>query len=487
MAPANLRTDARRTVTRRSVLVGGASIAVAIISGCAGSSKGDGESSVGPGASNGTGGARAVPDPVASVVHRWSADPLAGGTYSFLPPGVTDEARATLAVPVGPRLVLAGEATSVEHPSTVPGALESGRRAAEQLAEVDPADAPIVVVGAGIAGLAAARDLTDAGYEVVVLDARDRVGGRVTSVELAGTPVDLGAGWIEGSDGNPMTAIAEDLGISLVETDWSDAIVRRRGGATVDPNEVATAVETVDQAIADAVATGIEDEDERPFDMLLADVLGFDPADPGNESQVLVAWAVDAAITYDLAADPAQLGAVGVDEGEAFDGPELMLRGGYGQVPAALADALDVRLGATVVDVAYDETGVVVTLGDGSTVEGAAAVVTVPIGVLQSGDLGFDPPLPAPVRAAVDAIDMGVLTKVFVRFDEVFWDDDVDVIGYLDPDAPGTWATWVNLTELTGEPILLGLNGGRRARALEAEGDDAVVASAMAALRAMYG
>ncbi|MCB1262940.1 MAG: FAD-dependent oxidoreductase, partial [Acidimicrobiales bacterium] len=359
--------------------------------------------------------------------------------------------------PVGPRLVLAGEATSVEHPSTVPGALLSGRRAAEQLAdELDPADGPVVVVGAGVAGLAAARDLIDAGFEVVVLDARDRVGGRVTSTDLGGVPVDLGAGWIEGTDGNPMTAIVEDLGVGLVETDWSDAVVRLPGGATVAHADVVDAVDAVDVAIGAAVADAGDGEDDRPFDELLAQQLGFSLDEASGEAQTLLVWAVDSAITYDLAADPAQLGAVGVDEGEPYDGPEMMLRGGYGQVPAALADGVAVRLGAVVAEVAHDDAGVMVTLDDGTTVDAAAAVVTVPIGVLQAGELTFVPSLPAPVRAAIEALDMGVLTKVFVRFDDVFWDDDVDVIGFLDPDEPGRWATWVNLTELTGAPILLG-------------------------------
>ncbi|MEZ5207858.1 MAG: FAD-dependent oxidoreductase [Acidimicrobiales bacterium] len=165
-----------RTVTRRTVLVGGASVVVAVIAGCSSSGGADGGAGAGAATGGGSGvgagaGGGAVSEPVASTVHRWSADPYAGGTYSFLPPGVTDEARATLAAPVGPRLVLAGEATSVEHPSTVPGRLLSGRRAAEQLAdELDPADGTVVVVGAGVAGLAAARDLIDAGFEVVVLD-----------------------------------------------------------------------------------------------------------------------------------------------------------------------------------------------------------------------------------------------------------------------------------------------------------------------------
>jgi monoamine oxidase len=74
-----------------------------------------------------------VPDPVAAVVTRWGRDPFARGAYSFLAVGSSADDRAALGEPLGPRLILAGEATSVRHPSTVHGAWLSGIDAAERL------------------------------------------------------------------------------------------------------------------------------------------------------------------------------------------------------------------------------------------------------------------------------------------------------------------------------------------------------------------
>jgi monoamine oxidase len=76
-----------------------------------------------------------IPDPEAWLITRWAGDPLAGGSYSYLPPGATEGDRAALAQPVGGRLFFAGEATSVEYPATVHGALLSGRRAAKEIGQ----------------------------------------------------------------------------------------------------------------------------------------------------------------------------------------------------------------------------------------------------------------------------------------------------------------------------------------------------------------
>jgi monoamine oxidase len=112
---------------------------------------------------------------------RGAADPFALGSYSFLPAGATPADRDALAAPIRDRLLLAGEATWVDAPATVHGALLSGRRAAEVLLGSDAR--AIVVVGAGMAGLGAARALRDAGRTVTVVEGRDRIGGRVWTDE----------------------------------------------------------------------------------------------------------------------------------------------------------------------------------------------------------------------------------------------------------------------------------------------------------------
>ena len=76
-----------------------------------------------------------------------------------------------------------------------------------------------------MAGLAAARRLADAGVEVTVLEARERIGGRMWTDTSLGVPIDLGAAWIHGTDGNPIVGLAADAGAATVETDFSDVVV----------------------------------------------------------------------------------------------------------------------------------------------------------------------------------------------------------------------------------------------------------------------
>ncbi len=169
-----------------------------------------------------TGGAgRAV---TGMVRTDWLRDPFAGGSYSFHPVGSSPADRAALAAP-GPQGVFwAGEATDLAFPSTVHGAVRSGRRAAAEA--LDAGAREVVVAGAGMAGLACAERLAAAGARVVVIEARDRIGGRVWTDRGLGVPLERGASWIHGVDGNPVAAIARAAGARTVAFDYDDTDLR---------------------------------------------------------------------------------------------------------------------------------------------------------------------------------------------------------------------------------------------------------------------
>lgn len=123
------------------------------------------------------------------------------------------------------RLFFAGEATSTSAPATTTGAWESGERAAAQVSgQVSTTTGPVIVIGAGFAGLAAARALVAAEREVTVVEGRDRIGGRAHTVPFAGGVADLGASWIHGTADNPMTELAADAGTALIPFDYENQI-----------------------------------------------------------------------------------------------------------------------------------------------------------------------------------------------------------------------------------------------------------------------
>jgi predicted NAD/FAD-dependent oxidoreductase len=416
-----------------------------------------------------------------AVRTRWGDDPFAHGSYSFLPPGATSDHRLALAAPVDHRLFFAGEATEVQFPATVHGAILSGRRAAAEV--IDQADdgAPVVVIGAGASGLACARLLADAGLGVVVLEARDRIGGRVHTSTDTGSPLDLGASWIHGVDGNPVTELAASVGIATAVTDWDDIAVLDAAG-----DDIADAYDAVTSTLEDALAAI---DDEQPAgDLATALAPALDELDDAARALALLQLHVE--ISGDYGADPAELSAADWDSDEALPGEDAMIVGGYGPLVATLGAGVDVRLGQVVARIALDDADdqVLVTLDDGTEIEADHVVVTVPLGVLKTGAIEFDPPLDADRTEAIDLLGVSRFEKLWLQFDALPITSGTRFV--LRAPAPGAllrWTDFGDVSDLMGRPTVVAWNGGAAARDLDALSDDEVAAEAIAALDGMFG
>ena len=377
---------------------------------------------------------RSVPDPIDYVITRWRKDRFARGSYSFLAIDAKPEDREVIAQPTGGRLFFAGEATHSDFPATVHGALLSGQRAAAEIIAQDVES--VIIIGAGVAGLAAAKHLIAAGRDVQVLEARDRIGGRVWTDRSLGVPLDMGASWIHGVRGNPLTDLADELDIKRATTDYGNHIVRDAQGRIVD-------------------------EDDLPED-----------------------FEVVTSIEHEYAADHAELSPQADDEGDEFGGGDVLFPSGYSTLIRGLDTGFQVNLGAEVDLV--DTTGPTVGVHTADETFAAEAVlVTVPLGVLKAGTINFVPALSPARLGAIDRLGMGLLNKVSLRFPSVFWDEDADLIGYVGPKR-GYFAEWLNIAKYTGEPILVGFNASSAADEIEELSDTEVIAQAMTALRNMY-
>jgi polyamine oxidase len=105
--------------------------------------------------------------------------------------------------------------------------------------------------------------------------------------------------------------------------------------------------------------------------------------------------------------------------------------------------------------------------------------------VLASGVVQFSPPLPTTKSDALAALPMGLLDKLWLTFDDVFWNPDVDIINFIDPENPGLWAQWVNGYRAFGTPTLLAFNSSSVARRVANWSDEEVVGSAINAIARM--
>ncbi|ORB29403.1 flavin monoamine oxidase family protein [Mycolicibacterium parafortuitum] len=333
----------------------------------------------------------------------------------------------------------------------------------------------VVVVGAGMAGLSAARRLTDHGATVTVLEARARIGGRTWTDTSLGLPIDLGAAWIHGADGNPLTGLAETVGARTVETDFDDATVID-DGAAVGADAVAAVLREWDRVLDD-----VEEMTERAGpDESLAGALartGADLTDP------LMQWCVAGGVGAEYAADPGELSLRWFGHEGEFEGPDLLLPGGYRQLVDHLAQGLTIRLGTEVTRIGHHEAGVTVETAR-ETITADRVIVTVPLGVLKAGTITFDPPLPDAKRDAIARLGFGLLDKVVLRFDEPFWtgrfDAHSDMIGLAGRDRPVS--DLVNGLRFTDVPVLIGLRGGANALVREQDSDAKTADEVVAAL-----
>jgi polyamine oxidase len=335
----------------------------------------------------------------------------------------------------------------------------------------------IVVIGAGFAGLAAARDASRRGADVVVLEARDRIGGRVWTDRSIGMPIDLGAAAIHGSVGNPLTALAQAAGAVTRRLEY-DAVAcyRSTGGRVSDADSEAAAerFEQLRQAVLDHAAEG------ESLAQAIARLA------PGALADPLLALHAGVEFEFDIGASLAEIGATALDDHLPYGGGDLILPGGFDQLGTFLVRGLDIRLGAPVRDVAVSADDVRIS-GDFGAIDADYAICTLPIGVLQVDDVAFHPPLPPVTATAIARLGAGHVTKVVLRFDQIFWDRDAFYIGYASGN-PGRYPWILNPGAWHRDAgILVAFALGDHDRALRDRTDGQVADDVMAALRDIHG
>ncbi|MFE6734011.1 flavin monoamine oxidase family protein [Microbacterium sp. NPDC057650] len=357
------------------------------------------------------------------------------------------------------------------------------------LPDTAPTRYDTIVIGAGMAGTTCARMLHDAGRSVLVLEARDRIGGRMNTDRSAGFPVDLGASWIHGIAESPLWNLTQALGVPTIEFTVGSFQAGgrpiedfdgdgRRMDAAASAQWVAD-VARADAALLDEIATSSPGDSYLDVTERVLDRSGLDP-ERIDEIREFFRHRVE----EQCGAWIGDLDAHGLDE-DAIEGDEVVFPRGYDELPNRIAAGLDVRLTEPVSVISRSADGVIVTT-DRADYTAASVVVTVPLGVLKSASIAFEPPLPERVSDSLERLGMGVFNKVFLQFPERFWDEGSYVIRALG-EAGEIWHSWYDVSAISGRPTLLTFAAGPLGRHLQDVSDAGIVDDVVGALRALYG
>jgi monoamine oxidase len=346
----------------------------------------------------------------------------------------------------------------------------------------------ILVLGAGIAGLAAARTLQDLGYEVTILEARQRIGGRIHTDTTFGFPIDMGAAWIHYTGGQqPLYDLATQQGFETVPSPFTSWRVFGQDGHLL-PTKIIGKYLDFFKKCADKKYLTLFLQQPQNQALSFWKSLQYTLQTHKNRTKIawqdlpnemiLQAWAKNFLESYyaeDL--DKISIQSILTDENDFF-GEDVLLPKGYSQITNALATNLHIEFGQTInkIEQVFGNDLPVKVYTQKQVFEADATVVTLPLGVLKKNNISFFPELPTPKKQAIQQIGQGVLNKIVLHFDHCFWDKRIETYTWLPNAAHDIQVSFLhNHVFFQQQNVLTAYFGGDEARKMEQFTDDYLV------------
>lgn len=318
----------------------------------------------------------------------------------------------------------------------------------------------IIIIGAGMSGLIAAKQLTPY-FDCKILEASDRVGGRVYTAYFQESPMELGAVAIQGAENNPIMAMAQKMNLALAKIVEEDIQLLDEEGRPVSTEQF---------KLWNTLYFDLCDKASENKNMSLSEgiahILNVDESLKNQIPASFIYWKNKMLSAY-FGMDLNQLSAEFYPQEKILTGGNYAVTGGYGKIIEYLKpENFNIRLSSKVTEIDYRNKAIIkITTENKEVFECQAVVVTVPLGVLKKQDILFNPELPALKNTAIQKMDMGVLNKFILFFDECFWPKDIRKFACLHPDAKVP--IFFNYYGALKKPMLAGFVGGSEAEKLE--------------------
>lgn len=332
----------------------------------------------------------------------------------------------------------------------------------------------VLVLGAGIAGLAAANTLRKADFPVTVLEARQRIGGRIWTNSDLGIPLDLGAMHLPNAtlvDTDAAEAWTDWIGKLRPATkkiDYTEMSLFNSTGQSISTRQTDQLLqdfhEIVEAARNTYAKSDITVSMRRSVKQVLAQRLIF------NEREWFSNWAL-AAYEARVGLDYSKLGIQSVAPASLQIPSEDFLMLGYETLLRELATGLDICFQQHITHIETLDRGVLITTNHGQF-EAEHAIVTLPVPALSATPSIFTPELPSEKIDALKRIQLNTINKIALRFSETSWPSD-EVFGYASKTA-AEFPLFINLQPSLGAPVLVGLCAGEFAQHIEASTDEEI-------------
>lgn len=338
----------------------------------------------------------------------------------------------------------------------------------------------VVIIGAGVAGLSAAQFLKSQGIDALVLEGRNRIGGRIWTDRSFGIPMDMGASWIHGPDGkNPITPLARQAQAKTFTTNDDSLLYWNHQGKQVSDGQFAQ-----DERAYAQLLEQIEKLAERlPTDITVAEAIRR--INPQHLHNLAMQYRLTAYMEFDAGGPIEKLSAQYWNADEQFPGQDVLFPNGYDAVTNLLSQGLSIKTNHIVRSIVYAHRQVTVKTNQGDFAADRV-IITLPLGVLKSGNVSFIPSLPKEMTRLIAKMEMGMVNKVALLFPRVFWDANKQYFGY-ESAIKGKYPYFLNARTFTAAPVLITFALGNYGLTMEQHSNQQIANDVMEHLRLMFG